>query len=539
MEDAHILRGIDWRQTFPFTHIFRSFRVAIHPSKLILALLALILLYAGGRALDRLWPVGYRAVPGERDTYARYLATPDPAEPFSTVRDRLHDANEEQYRSLLRTYNVPAGDNLLATLPQLKNRIIDQRDQAVSEAAKTRKATTAPSELKTARQRYSTEAQAAYARASTDLRLAERIRNRGVFAEFFSGQITEINNVVNGVVHNTWTRETGAIAAIARFFLVGPGWLVRYHPVFLVIFGLWFLLVWSIFGGAIARIAAVHVARDEKLSIRSALRFSFSKLLSFFSAPLLPLSLILAIGFAVPLAGGLLSSVYVAGPVLLLAMSAFFFLAIIAGFLITLLLIGLVGGFNLMYPTIAVEGSDSFDAFSRSYSYLFARPWRLLFNTFVAVVYGAFTYFFVHLFIMLMLMAVHTFVGIGMFEQAPSTAPLWETIWPASWARLTYPLNTSALRWDQALAAYMVAFWVYLTIGMLGAYAISYYFSSNTIIYYLMRQEVDATELDDVYLDQGEEDLDESMLESTPQTPASEPPTAPSESAPPATSGQV
>ena len=37
---------------------------------------------------------------------------------------------------------------------------------------------------------------------------------------------------------------------------------------------------------------------------------------------------------------------------------------------------GTVGGFGLMYPTVAVEGSDSFDAISRSFSYVFARPWR-------------------------------------------------------------------------------------------------------------------------------------------------------------------
>ena len=33
-----VLRGINWRETFPFTHIFRGFRIAIHPSKLMLGL---------------------------------------------------------------------------------------------------------------------------------------------------------------------------------------------------------------------------------------------------------------------------------------------------------------------------------------------------------------------------------------------------------------------------------------------------------------------------------------------------------------------
>src|SRR4051812_45449987 len=63
-DESHVIRGINWRETFPFTQIFRAFRVAIHPTKLILALIALLALYAGGRVLDVVWPVQYRAIPG-------------------------------------------------------------------------------------------------------------------------------------------------------------------------------------------------------------------------------------------------------------------------------------------------------------------------------------------------------------------------------------------------------------------------------------------------------------------------------------------
>ena len=65
-------------------------------------------------------------------------------------------------------------------------------------------------------------------------------------------------------------------------------------------FFIWFLIVWAIFGGAIARIAAVHVARDEKISVRQAITFSFSKLLSFVFAPVIPMMIILVAGLAVP-----------------------------------------------------------------------------------------------------------------------------------------------------------------------------------------------------------------------------------------------
>src|SRR5207237_6058421 len=39
-EEPHVLRGINWREAFAFTNIFRAFRIAIHPSKLVLALMS-------------------------------------------------------------------------------------------------------------------------------------------------------------------------------------------------------------------------------------------------------------------------------------------------------------------------------------------------------------------------------------------------------------------------------------------------------------------------------------------------------------------
>src|SRR6185503_11482657 len=103
------------------------------------------------------------------------------------------------------------------------------------------------------------------------------------------------------------------------------------------------------------------------------------------------LVIVLVVGL-VPLLAGAASSLPGIGPVFLVVTAAIFVLILAAGFVMTLVLLGTFGGFNLMYPTIAVEGSDSFDAISRSFSYVYARPWRMVFYTVVAVVYGALTY---------------------------------------------------------------------------------------------------------------------------------------------------
>ena len=265
----------------------------------------------------------------------------------------------------------------------------------------------------------------------------------------------------------------------------------------------WFLLIWAIFGGALARIAAVHVARDEKISVRQALRFSTSKLLSFVFAPVIPLIIMVGAGLLIAV-GGLLMYIPVIGPIV---GGALFILALVAGFVITLVGTGTVGGFNLMYSTIAVEGSDSFDAISRSFSYVFARPWRMLFYTVVSLVYGSLCFLFVRFFVYVMLSVTHFFASWFLVGQP---GRYWPEIWPpVSDQDMAYRINFQALSWSDGLGAFFIAAWVYIVLTLLAAFVVSFYFSSNTIIYYLMRREVDATELDDVYVEETDEDFGE------------------------------
>jgi len=58
---------------------------------------------------------------------------------------------------------------------------------------------------------------------------------------------------------------------------------------------------------------------------------------------------------------------------------------------------------------------------------------------------------------------------------------------------------------------------------LLGAFAISFYFSANTIIYYLMRREVDATELDDVYVEETEDEFGEPVATADTKVPSAAP----------------
>ncbi len=628
-DDTHVIRGVNWRETFPFTHIFRSFRVAIHPSKLILALVAIIMLYIGGRVLDGMWPVSSKGVTGEIEVYesvrANRMLTNGPTGEeltraeraqltgrlnFGKLRDEARARIETEYAGALVAHKVEV-DGKPITIEQaheaahsashdglLKDRLKSERDAAVKrlkerhthereaaengtlpvvhdavstyfaamDSAKDQKAkddaktaldkaikdagtaqeakekslkseqvdalkVSKKADRKSELSAYETAVREAYDTAETQWRTARRVNGSGLWMLFMDYEVDRVNDVVRGVLHNNWFGgltgstpvanpfavqfESGVFDSIYRFFCVAPRWAIGQHGVYFSLLGILFLIVWAIFGGAIARIAAVHVAREEKLSVRQALRFSSGKFLSFVFAPIIPLVIVLVVGFVVAL-GGLLLYIPFIGEILV---GIFFFLALAAGFVMTLVALGTAGGLNLMYPTIAVEGSDSFDAISRSFSYVYARPWRMLWYSIVAIAYGAFAFLFVRLFVYMTLAFAHKFTGLWVASTTSGEQPVWNSIWPGSgmW-HLPYEIPYLSLSVGQSIAAFSVAVWVFLTISFLGAFLISYYFSSSTIIYYLMRREVDATELDDVYVEQSEDEFAEPIPAATSHT---------------------
>ena len=505
--DASVtLRQIDWRSTFPFTLIFRSFRVAIHPSKLVLALLALLLIYLGGSFLDAIWPEAYRATLGELTIYEQTRGASRPRDAFNTLRNRQREEQGGMLRSVLPEWHKKDGQ-----YKDARYWIKLQRDEAVKRAWDEYNRDPKAAEAEKVRD---DRIRAAYEDAADRHDIALKSRGLGLFDAFSSYEIGQVNQIMRGIRTWTWIGADSVTEGFFSLILIGPLWLAQHHYVFFTLFILWFLSVWSIFGGAIARIAAVHVARDEKISIRQSLAFSVSKFLSFLSAPLIPLVIVGVVGLVVA-AGGFLGNIPVIGPPIV---GALFFLALAAGFVMTLVLLGTIGGVNLMYPTVAVEGSDSFDAISRSFSYLYARPWRLGFYTLVGLIYGGLCYLFVRFFIYVMLWVTHFFAGLWFFYRADDGRPLFTTMWPDPFSsiHLRYSVDYFALGGAQALGAFLLWMWVSLTIAMLGAFAISFYFSVNTVIYYLMRQEVDATELDDVYLEHGEEEFTTDTLAGQP-----------------------
>jgi hypothetical protein len=286
----------------------------------------------------------------------------------------------------------------------------------------------------------------------------------------------------------------------------GVAWLIAEHPFYAAIYLLFAMCVCAVFGGAVNRVAALHFARDEKISIPQALRFSCGKFFSFFSAPLIPIGLIFLLGVLL-MVGALLTNIPVAGEIIV---GLLLFVALLLGLAIAFLFVGLVGGAGLMYPTIAAEGSDSFDAISRSFSYIFARPWRTILYGLVALVYGVVTYVFVRLFAFVALKATHAFGEWGVFVGGHSLGPeadKLDVIWPEpTFGSLCGPVHWEAMGSGQVVGAFIINAWVFLVAALVTAYMLSYAASATTVIYFLLRRKVDATDLDDVYVEEPEEE---------------------------------
>ena len=234
---------------------------------------------------------------------------------------------------------------------------------------------------------------------------------------------------------------------------------------------LWTILVWGLFGGAIARVAVVRLATGDRLKLGEALRFAAGKLVPLVGTPVVPL-LGVVVAAAPVAAFGLLYRVpggaTVAG---LLA-----FLPLIGGLLLALVVLGLAAGWPLMPASVAAEAEDGFDAMSRAYAYVHQRPWQYAGYAAVATLAGAAGLAVVDLFARLVLRLTAWSLAFG--GPADTVVPLFSP--------QANPASTPH------------AFWVAVVGLLVTAWAYSYLWTAASAAYLLLRREVDGTPLSSV-----------------------------------------
>jgi len=268
----------------------------------------------------------------------------------------------------------------------------------------------------------------------------------------------------------------------------------EYAVLVVLVFGL--LIIWSVFAGSITRLAAVEFAKGEKLGTKDSLVFSVKKFWSYFWCPLTPVLGVLFF-IACNVIGGLLGKIQIAGEI---AVAIGFPLAILSGFLIVF--IGLIGiiGFFLMYPTISAEGSDTFDAMSRAYSYVLSRPAHFLSLLISILVCGVILVFFTSFVACLVMKTTYCTVGIGMGDKFDTIRAFIAGLGSGGGIP-TESLGTTSMKF----AALMMMLYIVLVKVAVGSIIVAFAGSASTIAYLILRKDVDGTEIFDVYMEEKDE----------------------------------
>ena len=329
------------RKMFAWTEIFRCFQVALDPRKLLVAALGILTMSLGWWLLS--WAFAYDRPDRESAEYNAAVVNEYDGE--SVTPDELKAIGDRRYQRDLQewqfTDDLAGPGGRLRTLPWDEYR--------------------GPNPYLLITSLFSGDA-------------AQRSFG---FSQFLAGTLPVL---IEPLVK--------LLLPVIKFADPDASWDSR---LYLLLVMLWGLAVWAFFGGIITRIAAVQLVGKDRIRLGEAVRFVATRYLSYLLSPLVPLGVlaIIVIGLAV---WGLIGMIPIFGDFIIYGL--LMPLVFLGGLVMAVLLVGLVG-YPLMYTTISTEGSDTFDALSRSYNYVFQSPWTYLWYSFIAVVYGAVVTLFV------------------------------------------------------------------------------------------------------------------------------------------------
>jgi hypothetical protein len=561
-EDRFEPREIDFRQWLPWTHLFRGFWIALDHKKLLLAAAGILTMAIGWWVLAWLF---YDLARGKKPDIASGKYSPadylpkDETDP--KAREQVAKARAwEAFTQDLKSWNLlheAAGSEPDRTGPGDVAKDLDEFERInakFEELPKEVRDGKHPISIELSGQTYVLNRLKPYGKLRTWPWLEDRGPNpfllvvgkaghqdlsgtahyvpweRGGFIDwFFGNQVPVLLEPLVKFVRPVFYFLNQNASGVDRFYF------------FLVI--LWTVTTWAFFGGAITRIAAVEIARNEKIGLTEAVRYTAHRWRSYLFASFAPLLFIAVCVLFLALFGLVNLIPFVAE----FWNGLLWWLALGIGLFTAVLLVGLVG-WPLIHATLSAEGSDSFDAISRSLSYVLQKPWSYLWYAVVALAYGAVIVFFVGL--MGSLMVYLSKWGVNrafiqntrfdrsyMFIYAPTSygwrdlllhgttvVPFGESGPDANPVAVQQAIDNYATQlkpWNY-IGAVLVAFWLYLVFLLMIGFGYSYFWSASTMIYLLMRRKVDDTELDEVYLE--EDDSEEPY--SAPVTAATQAPSS-------------
>ncbi len=248
----------------------------------------------------------------------------------------------------------------------------------------------------------------------------------------------------------------------------------------------WAVAVWSFFGGAMTRVAAVRLATQEQVSLGEMFRFAARRWQHYFFAPIGTLLAALALAGLMAIGGLLLQlnwGVLLAG--------VFWWLALGLGLGLTILAIGLLLGWPLLWPSISADGSDGFGAIGNAFSFAFQRPLHFAFYLAVAALLGSFGWLLVSNLAASVVYFTYWAAGLGGGHE-----------------RLVAVMEGSGSLGGVGQAGAVVIHFFCQCVKLVAVgFLYSYFWTAATAVYFLLRRDVDGAEMDEVFREE-EEDAD-------------------------------
>lgn len=500
---------VDWKAVFPFIRLFDAFWMAIWPPhKLLLALLMIALLYIGGNIFS--YMAGPQVWPGELDEYARSIDDPEEFDRYLADRRNRQDGDLMRFvRSMgLNEITLDQESPFEEKLSLVRDATIEWFDSRIDKPRKVLEDKDSDEKA-----RENAELLKKDLEDEKEHRLAElneiASSRQYIFDAVLDYKLERFDRLIDAAVslnfgfssiHSEYGDSKSVIGVLRELGSVLPSWMRTRHPIFLGVWVVFALAVVAFFGGAISRLAALQAATGDTGGAGKALAFASDNWRQLLLAPFLPIIFVVVFG-ALMMLLGLLFNV----PVLNIVGGLIYGLFLLLGFLTTMAMIFLILGFGLFYPAIAVEGVDAVEALSRCGHYLFGRFWHWLFYTVVALVFGAVTYIIIATVLFVTLDVTHDFTGATVMVEVgdhPDTMDnAFDVMVPQrEFQQFRTEVDTSDLRIDQTATSMLInSVWIKILLGLMAAYAFSYYFSVQTWIYLLLRKSADLTDYDDVY----------------------------------------
>jgi hypothetical protein len=321
-----------------------------------------------------------------------------------------------------------------------------------------------------------------------------------------AGRVVALGQVKAGVVGSrVWDLVTAGEGA--RLYRYGRNLLNPFyngnviHFVISIATYVLLFLVWTRYGGIISRLTVLEYAKDDLPTLREAREAVGARWKDYWLAPVMPLLFIVVLT-AMNALGGLVASVPFVGRILLIFPG--FPMLLITSLIITLLAVILVLSFGMMMPGISAGGKDGFDAFATAYAYVIWGLRKFILFSVILLVVGYVATWVVNELIELLVQFLRESVELGFIG---GMSPLSDSGFSGVGDKWFHAILMGLLVPVQAIAA---------------AYVFSYYFTGNTIMYFLLRKDQDNIDVDEIYEELEEEDFGELEAPEEPEAAAEE-----------------